>query len=78
MAVEFALIVPVLLLIVFGIINFGVLFSQQLTLNNAVREGARKAVVNEVSTNRQCGGAKAKGSWATFATRPKALPSIRV
>jgi Flp pilus assembly protein TadG len=59
--VEFALVVPILLLIVFGIINFGVLFSQQLTLNNAVREGARKAVVNEVSTNRQCGGAAGEG-----------------
>ena len=44
-AVEFALVVPVLLLIVFGIFNFGFLFSQQLTLNNGVREGDRRAVV---------------------------------
>lgn len=45
-AVEFALVVPLLLLIVFGIVNFGIVFSQQLTLNNALREGARKAVIN--------------------------------
>ena len=44
-AVEFALIVPLLMLIIFGIINFGILFSQQITINNGVREGARRAVV---------------------------------
>lgn len=44
-AVEFALVVPLLLLLGFGIINFGVLFAQQISLNNAVREGARQAVV---------------------------------
>lgn len=55
-AVEFALVVPLLLLIVFGIVNFGIVFSQQLTLNNALREGARKAVINEVSPNRTCQG----------------------
>lgn len=46
-AVEFALLLIPLLLIVFGVINFGFVFSQQSTLNNAVREGARRAVVND-------------------------------
>lgn len=45
-AVEFALILPVLLLLVLGIINFGYVFGQKLALNQAVREGARKAVVS--------------------------------
>lgn len=53
-AVEFALVVPILLLLVFGIINFGIIFSQQLTLNNAVREGARRAVVNDPGSPRSC------------------------
>lgn len=44
-AVEFALIFPVLILLVLGIINFGYGFGQQLALNQAVREGARQAVV---------------------------------
>lgn len=43
--VEFALVLTVLLVIVFGIINFGYAFGQKLSLNQAVREGARLAVV---------------------------------
>lgn len=39
------LILPVLLLLVLGIVNFGYLFGQKLSLNQAVREGARMAVV---------------------------------
>jgi Flp pilus assembly protein TadG len=44
--VEFALILPIFLLILCGIVDFGWLFYNQLTLNNACREGARYAVVN--------------------------------
>jgi Flp pilus assembly protein TadG len=40
-AVEFALLLPVLLLIVFGIIDFGRALNAQITLTQAAREGAR-------------------------------------
>jgi Flp pilus assembly protein TadG len=40
-AVEFALVVPILLLIIFAIIVFGFLFAQDLALSNAARQGAR-------------------------------------
>ena len=42
-AVEFALLLPVLLLILFGIIDFGRAISYQITLTQAAREGARVA-----------------------------------
>jgi len=41
--VEFALIVPLLLLLVLGIIEFGVLMMHQLTLVQVAREGSRHA-----------------------------------
>ena len=40
-AVEFALLLPVVLLIIFGIIDFGRMLNAQITLNQAAREGAR-------------------------------------
>jgi len=44
--VEFALILPILLLILFGIINFGILMYNQAVITNAAREGARWAAIH--------------------------------
>src|SRR4051812_12811121 len=55
-AVEFALVLPILVLLVFGIISFGVIFAQQLALNNGVRQGARLAVVKGSSSGKTCSG----------------------
>lgn len=46
-AVEFALIAPVLLFMLFVIVDFGVLFWVNLTMQYAVREGARYAVTGQ-------------------------------
>src|SRR5215469_15927355 len=40
-AVEFALLLPLLLLLVFGIIDFGRAINAQITITQAAREGAR-------------------------------------
>ena len=46
--VEFALVAPVLLLIVFAAIQFGILYNHYVTLTDATRAGARKAVVSRL------------------------------
>ena len=45
-AVEFAFVVVPLMLIICGIVNFGVIFAQQLSLDNATRAAARAGVVD--------------------------------
>jgi hypothetical protein len=50
-AVEFALIAPLLFLLLFGIIGFGLAFLQVQSIRTAVREGGRAAAVGaEIST----------------------------
>jgi Flp pilus assembly protein TadG len=44
-AVEFAIILPLLVLFVFGIIEFSIMFYDKAVITNASREGARAGVV---------------------------------
>jgi Flp pilus assembly protein TadG len=44
-AVEFALVLPVLMMILFGIIEFGFMFYDKAVITNASREGARRGIV---------------------------------
>jgi Flp pilus assembly protein TadG len=44
--VEFAIVAPILLVLVFGIIQFGIAFNHSLTLTDAVRAGARQGAVS--------------------------------
>ena len=41
--VEFALVLPLLGLLIFGIIQFGIIFNNYVTLTDAARAGARRA-----------------------------------
>jgi Flp pilus assembly pilin Flp len=44
--VEFALALPILLLIMFAVIQFGIVYNDYVTLTDASRAGARKAAVS--------------------------------
>ena len=48
-AVEFALVVPVFLLLVFGVVDFGYMINQDTMVNNASREGARYGALDPSS-----------------------------
>ena len=49
--VEFALIAPIFILLVFGMIEFGRMVMVQQVLTNASREGARLAVLDGTTTS---------------------------
>ena len=51
--VEFALCLPILLALLCGIVDFGWIYYNQITLNNAAREGARYAVIHYIPDSRQ-------------------------
>jgi Flp pilus assembly protein TadG len=57
-AVEFALVLPLLLILIFGLIDFGRALNEQIVLTQAAREGARVAAL---------GGADAVGRTRTAA-----------
>ena len=49
--VEFALVLPVLVVLLFGIIQFGTAFNNYVSLTDAVRAGARVAAVSRQSSD---------------------------
>ena len=54
-AVEFAIILPVLITLIFGIIEFGLYLFNQHIITNAVREAARAGIViRDPSVGRMC------------------------
>jgi len=48
---EFALVLPVLAMLLFAVIQFGIVFNNYVTLTDATRAGARKAAVSRTVSN---------------------------
>ena len=65
-AVEFALVLPLLLFIVFGIIDFGWLFYVDIQVTNAAREGARWGAAKEAGSVVSEGEDRAESRLASY------------
>jgi Flp pilus assembly protein TadG len=72
--VEFALVLPLLALLIFGIIQFGLAFRNYIAITDAARVGARAAAVKR--TSNPCAAANAAiqstvsaGQWAQISSR---------
>jgi Flp pilus assembly protein TadG len=49
--VEFAVVLPVIALVLFAILQFGITLNNYITLTNAVRAGARKGAVSRTASD---------------------------
>jgi hypothetical protein len=67
--IEFAIVAPLVLLLVMGTIDFGFIFNDTLQLRQGVREGAREAAVGSFGTNSTCTGNQVPGGSSSQATR---------
>lgn len=52
--VEFALVIPVIMLLIFGAVDLGRAVYAYNTIANAARDGARVAAVNQIATSPDC------------------------
>jgi Flp pilus assembly protein TadG len=58
--IEFAIIVPLLAALLFGIIEFGVIYGDQINLRHGTRDAARLAVVGNFNAVASCSGSNAQ------------------
>jgi Flp pilus assembly protein TadG len=78
-AVEFALVMPLLFLLVFGIIEFGFVFNKELSVTHSAREGVRVFALNGNGTAAQTAAVAASGmNPAPTCTASPAPPAVPV
>jgi Flp pilus assembly protein TadG len=65
-AIEFALIAPVLFAILFGVVDYGWYFGQQVVLDRAVRAGARSASVQPQAAALATAETSADEAWTAY------------
>jgi hypothetical protein len=69
-AVEFALVMPILAALFLGIVDYGVWFSDSLSVRQGVREGARQAAVQQFDS---CAGNSAQKTACMTKSRVSAI-----
>jgi Flp pilus assembly protein TadG len=75
-AVEFALLAPILIMLLLGLLEFGRAYNTQITLSNAAREGARVMAIENSQTAAVAAATRASSSLGPltmeFSTSPVA------
>lgn len=51
--VEFALVIPIFMMLLLGILQFGIIFNNYITLTDAARAGSRVAAVSRLDASRE-------------------------
>lgn len=74
--VEFALVVPILCVILFGVFQFGALYNDYVTVTDATRVGARKAAVSRHDSCPSCSAETAARNSASGLTPSKLAISV--
>ncbi|MFJ6279823.1 TadE/TadG family type IV pilus assembly protein [Arthrobacter subterraneus] len=69
-AVEMALLLPVLILLLLGIMEFGRVYNAQVTLTNAAREGVRVMAITNVRADAQTAATNAASTLRITSTNP--------
>ncbi|MFP5313765.1 MAG: TadE/TadG family type IV pilus assembly protein [Actinomycetes bacterium] len=69
-AVEMALLLPVLVLLLLGIMEFGRAYNAQVTLTNAAREGVRVMAITNVQADARTAASNALSTLKTTSTNP--------
>jgi Flp pilus assembly protein TadG len=69
-AVEMALLLPVLVLLLLGIMEFGRAYNAQVTLTNAAREGVRVMAITNVQADAETAAKNALTMLTTTSTNP--------
>ena len=76
--VEFALVLPILMALLLGIIQFGIVFNNYITLTDATRAGARKAAVSRFVGDSGASAKAAVENSAQGLDQKKLAPTISV
>ena len=74
--VEFALVIPILCVVLFGILQFGALYNDYVTLTDATRVGARRAAVSRFESSPSAAAETAMRKAASGLTASKLIVTV--
>ena len=74
--VEFAILLPLILLVIAGIVDFGRMFFVQVQITNAAREGVRAAAISTASAGGVQTRAQASAPTLTLTTTATLCPGV--